>query len=108
MDWLNNLIGNRRTKNYGLRQDGTPKGEGYFGELQRPGGGISTELSIGVDGQQIPSLVQTLSKRDIQYLLTGGEPTQDIVQKAILHAQDRRKQNKSPFYQMGEARPYGY
>ena len=34
---------------FGLRADGTKKGSGWLGPLQRPDGRISSEISIGVD-----------------------------------------------------------
>jgi hypothetical protein len=39
---------------YGNRPDGSAKGGGYFGELKRPDGGVSTEISVGVgiDGKE--------------------------------------------------------
>lgn len=83
--------------NYGTREDGTPKGIGYFGEIQRPGGDISTELSIGVDGREMPSLVPTLSRQEIAHLAGGGEMTDPIVDKAVAHARDRYAIGKSPF-----------
>lgn len=96
----------QRRRNYGTRADGSNKGSGFFGELQRPDGSISTELSIGIDGEEIPSLVPLLSNEEKDYLLNGGSPSPEIIQKAIQHATERRKQGKSPFYQEGEARPY--
>ena len=91
---------------YGLRTDGTPKGLGYFGELQRPDKKVSTELSIGVDfggkETQIPSLVPTLTSDEVDYLLQGNQPTQDITDKAVAHARTRISQGKSPFAQEGE------
>lgn len=91
---------------YGLRPDGAKKGRGFLGELKRPDGGISTEISIGVDfgkGEtQIPTLVPTLTKGEIDHLLKGGEPTKDIVKKAVEHARKRQAQGLSPFYEEGE------
>ncbi len=91
---------------YGARQDGTQKGKGYFGELARPDGGFSTELSIGVnlDGKEveIPALVPTLSQEEKDFLLEGNKPTQEIVNKAVKHARERMKQGKSPFAGEGE------
>jgi len=91
---------------YGNRASGSPKGMGYFGELKRPDGQISTELSIGVefDGkeQEIPSLVPTLTKPEIDHLLRGGEPTEAILEKAVTHARNRLAQGKDPFAQPGE------
>ena len=87
---------------YGQRADGTHKGPGFMGELKRPDGNISTELSIGVefDGKQheIPMLVPTLTKKEIDHLLEDGEPTEAIVDKAVAHARKRMKEGKSPFY----------
>ena len=34
------------TKNYGLREDGTPKGKGFFGEIKRPDGIKNKEMFI--------------------------------------------------------------
>ena len=86
---------------YGLRTDKTQKGRGYFGELKRPDGKISTELAIGVtfDGKEmeIPSLVPTLDKAEIDYLLDGNKPTAGIVQKAVAHAKTRMASGKNPF-----------
>jgi hypothetical protein len=86
---------------YGKRADGTPKGGGYFGELKRPDGGISTELSIGVqiDGKEteIPLLVPTLTQNEVDHLLAGKEPTKGMVQKAVDHARFRINNGKSPF-----------
>ena len=92
--------------NWGLRADKTSKGPGYFGTLDRPEGGVSTELSIGVnlEGEEteIPSLVPSLSKKEIDYLLSGKKPTEEIAQKAIAHARKRIKYGKNPFAEKGE------
>jgi len=88
-------------KDWGLRADGTKKGPGYLGTLSRPDKKVSTELSIGVnfDGKEteIPSLVPTLSQKEIDYLLAGGKPTSAIVGKAVAHARTRMSAGKSPF-----------
>jgi len=87
---------------YGFRLDGSPKGTGFLGELKRPDGKISTELSIGVelDGQevQVPSLVPTLNETEISHLLSGKKPTKTIINKAVQHARDRINEGKSHFY----------
>jgi len=84
----------------GIREQ-VKKGLGYFGPLQRPDGKVSTELSIGVniDGQEmeIPSLVPTLTQDEVNYLLSGKEPTKEIVDKAVDHAKRRLNEGKSPF-----------
>jgi len=96
----------RSRPDYGSRINGTPKGPGYLGELQRPGGGFSTELSIGVnlDGKEtlIPALVPTLDKSEIDYLLNGGKPTKAIIDKAVKHAIERQKKGLNPFKEWDE------
>jgi len=97
-------IGMKRKKDDSLRSDGTEKGPGFLGTLQRPDGKVSTELSIGVsfDGKEmeIPTLVPTLTKEEINFLLNAGEGTklpQSIKKKAVEHAKKRIKQGLSPF-----------
>jgi len=94
------------TQSFGKRADGSQKGLGFFGILARPDGKISSELSIGVnmDGKEIaiPSLVPTLNKDEINYLLKGGKPTPEIVRKAVMHARQRMSNGQSPFAQKGE------
>ena len=94
---------------YGFRKDGTPKGIGFLGELKRPDGKVSTEFSIGVnfDGKEteIPSLVPTLTKEEINYLLNlkkGTKIPRNIIDKAVSHARDRISRGLSPFYVEGE------
>lgn len=89
-----------------MRQDGSQKGLGFFGALTRPDNNVSTELSFDFDanGRKIfaPLIVPTLSKAELDYLLSGAEPTQSIYSKAIAHAMKRRGQNLSPFASPGE------
>ncbi len=99
---------------WGLRTDGTPKGKGFLGTLQRPDGMVSTELSIGVNigGKEtlIPSLVPTLDKKEIDFLLNSPmDPKifqtpmgKGIMDKAVEHAKGRISEGKSPFAQEGE------
>jgi hypothetical protein len=97
------------TQNFGIRSDGTPKGTGWLGVLKRPDGRVSTELSVGVniDGKEveIPSLVPTLDKTEVDYLLNS--PTDSkifettvgkrILNKSIEHAKSRISLGLSPF-----------
>lgn len=89
------------TGNYGFRVDGTPKGSGYFGPLKSHGGAISTEISIGVDvdgvEMEIPTMVPTLTKMELEHLLSGGRPTDQIVEKALEFARQRIENGLSPF-----------
>ena len=86
---------------YGLRNDKTAKGFGYFGELKRPDGQVSTEISVGVDlgdgEMEIPTLVPTLSRDEVKYLLGGGKPTESIMTKAVDHAVSRKRAGRSAF-----------
>lgn len=86
---------------YGTRPDGTAKGKGWLGELKRPDGRVSTELSISfgdvLGGKDIPLLVPTLTPAEVQQILSGGEPPKSALDKAIQHAIQRDKQGLSPF-----------
>lgn len=88
---------------FGKRVDGTNKGSGFLGVLKRPDGGVSTEISIGVNingkEMEIPTLVPTLNKDEIDSLLRGDKPSRDIVNKAIEHANKRLSEGKSVFYE---------
>ena len=90
---------------YGKRADGTYKGIGYLGKLDRPDGGFSTELSAGVDlghGEiQIPTIVPTLTEEQLNRLLAlpRDHPIpKDILDKAVEHAITKLKSKQSPFY----------
>lgn len=90
------------TTKYGYREDGTPKGVGWLGEIPtKDKKSIMTELSIGVniDGKEtlIPSIVPTLSQSEIRHLQRTQEPTDAIVQKAVDFARKRIAEGKSPF-----------
>jgi hypothetical protein len=94
-----------------LRPDGTTKGNGFLGPLQRPDGRVSSEISIGVnvDGREmdIPTLVPTLTPQERQWLLTNdnSDPRaipQPIVDKAVAHARKRLASGLSPFADGGQ------
>ena len=100
-----------------LRADGTQKGTGYFGVMKRPDGDVSTEISVGVtfDGKevQIPLMVPTLSKEELDYLLNNPADKEDlldtpigksIMDKAVNFSKQRAAKGLSPFYQEGEPR----
>lgn len=98
-------------KDDNLRADGTKKGKGFKGVLKMTDGSdrVMTELSIGVNigGKEIeiPSIVSTSTKTELDYLRSGKKPTPDIVNKAKKHAEKRMEQGLPPFYQEGEKRP---
>ncbi|KKN75853.1 hypothetical protein LCGC14_0375610 [marine sediment metagenome] len=87
----------------GRRADKTLKGKGFLGELEMQDGSgkIATEISIGVElngkETQIPTLIPTLTKKEINHLLNGKKPTDAIVKKAITHAKKRIESGESPF-----------
>ena len=61
-----------------------------------------TELSIGVDfgkGQMdIPTIVPTLTRDEINHLASGGEITDEIVRKAVDHAVKRLEDDMPVFH----------
>jgi hypothetical protein len=96
------------------RADGSKKGSGFLGMLRRPDGGVSSELSMGttdIDGteREIPLLVPTLTKAEVDYLLAA--PPGDwqhpvmrrIVVKAIDFARSRRAEGKPYFAEAAES-----
>lgn len=86
---------------FGNRVDGTPKGNGYFGVLKRPDGGVSTEISVGFDygkGEvEVPLLVPTMTKHEIDHILAGKKPTKEMLDKAAKFGMYRIKAGLSPF-----------
>ena len=62
---------------------------------------MSTEISIGVEINgneiEIPSLVPTLTKDEVQWMLDGNKPTDSIVKKSTDFARARVSQGKSVF-----------
>jgi len=73
------------------------KGKGYFGMLPSSEG-FSTEISATDDrGMSFPLLVPTLTQQEVNYLLQGGEPTEDIYNKAMMWAESRQASGQSPF-----------
>lgn len=94
---------------YGNRPDGTKKGTGFFGEIKRPDGNVMTEISIGVglNGKEtdIPLIVPTLNKNELNYLMQNNPKSKmfmekmppSIIDKAVDHAVMRMKEGKSPF-----------
>lgn len=90
------------------RADGSQKGNGWLGLLRRPDGGVSSEISIGVEingkEQDIPLLVPTLSRPEVDKLLTlktdenfNQNLPQSIKNKAVAFARKRLDAGESPF-----------
>jgi|SaaInl59LU_5_DNA_1037362.scaffolds.fasta_scaffold00344_10 hypothetical protein len=97
-----------KAKDNSLRKNGTSKSTGFFGAFKTLDGTNRdmTEFSVGVDlgsGEvEIPSVVPTLTRVELDYLRSGNDPSNTIVKKAILHARERIAQGKSPFWGKGE------
>ena len=95
--------------NYQTRPDGSAKGDGFFGKLNRPDGSVSTEISVsvGMNGKEmyIPLIVPTLTKQELNYLLSTDVESKSffsnmppsIMDKAYEHANTRIKSGMSPF-----------
>ena len=111
------------TSSFGKRPDGTPKGNGFLGVLRRPDGGVSTEISISTDkvsGRDFPLLVPTLSRKEVDQILSVPTDAKDFwqrvpksaIQKAEAFAENRAKQglplfaapNESPVSVVGGIR----
>jgi hypothetical protein len=99
-----------------VRADGTLKGLGFLGPLKRPDGGISSEITEGVefDGKEtdVPLMVPTLARHEVGYLLstpvdkireTDPALYKSILDKAVKHATMRIKSGKSIFAEEGES-----
>lgn len=85
-----------------------PKQQGYFGEVSRPDGHISGEISIGTDLGEVPTMVPGLTADELEWLLqsdpsapkafkSAGKMPESIVQKAYDHAAMRRLNGLDPF-----------
>jgi hypothetical protein len=95
--------------NFGNRPDGTPKGTGFLGVLKDSTGNDVTEYSISsedvvVNGKQIdfPTIVPTLTKQEVQLMLTDIIPNNKripdaIYKKAVEHAKKRVAEGKPVF-----------
>ncbi len=98
------------------RADGSKKSnKGFIGQVKNNvSGGIMTEVSVGVEIQgeevSIPTMVPTLTTKEIEILsnmkIKGNAKSipKSIINKAIKHAEKRKAEGKSPFYQDGEDR----
>lgn len=77
---------------------GGTKGSGYFGPLDHEGGDTSTELSAESSvGEEYPTIVPTLTKKELEHLLSGEKPTDEIYEKAESWAKSKIDKGESPF-----------
>ncbi|CAB4160564.1 hypothetical protein UFOVP765_23 [uncultured Caudovirales phage] len=99
-------------EDYGMRESGSGKKyTGWKGELKRLDNPnqVSTEISttVGLNGKEveIPLIVPTLNKKELDFLLSvdpkskefGARLPSSVMKKAIDHAVTRMKLGKSPF-----------
>ena len=81
------------TRIHGVREDGQPKGYGFFGPLAHTGeeACYATELPYYAGtGQYIPLLTPGLTRAEISHLVCGGRATAKILATAMAHADHRR------------------
>lgn len=103
------MIREQQTTPDNIRNDGTIKGSGFFGPLSMTDGSgrTMTEFSVGVDfggvETEIPTLVPTLTKQELDFLRSGNDPSRAIIDKAIAHAKQRASKGLSPFISEGES-----
>jgi hypothetical protein len=92
---------------WGKRVDGSNKGAGWLGVLRRPDGNVSTELSVGVniDGKEreIPLLVPTLSRSEVQQVLASDKTPPAVLDKAVAFARQRIAAGQDPFASAAES-----
>lgn len=90
---------------YGIRHSGLgAKGKGFFGMLATPSGDFSTEISAETGIGEFPLLVPTLTRQEIDHLLSGKSPTDNIYMKAEDFARQRIQKGLSPFAMPNELR----
>lgn len=96
--------------------DTSMKATGFLGPQTNQRGQATTEYSIGlpVNGKQteMPSMVPTLTQDELKHILSGGELTPEIVQKAKAHFMARQSRGLPAFAGNDEAimprpSPYG-
>jgi hypothetical protein len=92
---------------WGARTDGSPKGRGWLGLLRRPDGKVSSELSVGVqlDGKEteIPLLVPTLTRAEVDAVLSSDKVPPAALHKAVAFARERVAAGKDPFASADES-----
>lgn len=90
---------------YGLRNSGDGvKGKGYFGGLPTKSGHTATEISSENDEGEYPLIVPTLTKKELDHVLSGEKPTDEIYDKAESWARTRKKSGKNSFAEPTELR----
>lgn len=94
-----------RTRVTGCRENGSPRGLGYFGAmaLRDDPDSFTTELPYQIGtGWWIPLVVPTLTRAELTHLAAGGRPTNAILEKARAHASDRTARGLPEFADLME------
>jgi hypothetical protein len=92
-----------RYKNELDKNPDRPKAQGFFGEIRKGKNNnvFSTEISIGTDFGEIPLIVPTLTRDELNTLmslnLSKDKIPEEIIKKAINHASWRKLNGESPF-----------
>jgi hypothetical protein len=90
---------------HGLRHGGNgAKGLGFFGPMAMQDGSYATEMSADDDVGQFPLIVPTLDRAELAALLSGQEPTAEMMAKAQAFANQRRAAGRDTFMEQGELR----
>jgi hypothetical protein len=86
---------------YGNRPNGSKKGRGWLGILPRGDGGVSTELTAGVeiDGREaeIPLITPNLTYGEVLGLLRDENTPDEVYRKAYLWARGMGLLGKPPY-----------
>lgn len=94
------------TSKWEKRPDGTAKGMGFLGLLKTPDGKVASEYSVGVQigGKEmdIPTLVPTLTRPEVEQVLQG-KVSDAVVRKAQAFAEQRIKEGKPVFATAAES-----
>lgn len=99
---------------FGLRQDWSKKGKGYFGELPTQSGSVMTEYSVGFDYGDVPTLTPDTPKYLIEYLQkNNGMGDNEFLNELIYtyadnHARKRESQGLPYFATENEEGMYKY
>lgn len=84
---------------------GDLKGNGYFGAIPNPQGGVSTELSGESNGiGEYPLIQPSMTAQQLSRLLKDNGNIDDVYQSAEQWAMQRMKAGQSPFAQPNELR----
>lgn len=106
------------TKNYGLREDGTRKGPGWFSPIELPDGSVMTEVSITIEKNgvsvDVPMITPMTTKKELDFLARTANTRisemskedkkvfDGIAEKAVKWAEQRWAEKKSPYIMKGE------